>query len=788
MKTLSLILTIILFAFTLQSFAGEETAGKLTGKVIDKQSKQPISYATISIVNVLDSSVVTGVISNENGGFQIDDLPMGEYKVSVSFIGYKASSKKVSLNLRNRNVDIGELQLEETTTLIDDVVVEAERLKGEEKVDRTVYNLNDDVRKSSSDGIDVLKHIPAVQVDFQDNVSLEGQSNIQFYVNGILRNKDYVTQLDPSAIDRVEIISNPGAKYDADVSGVINILLKKEARYGVSGSVRADIPHPDKMLLNPSARLEYGNQKFRVYGSSRMHYERFNGFEELSTELRIDENTTQTYSRKGEGVNNWSHMYSNYGIDFFLSDKTSLNFFSENIRFWNRKLDFENQNSTFLNGNLTESYKNLTTNKSNGISNYYSLYLKHNFNDQGKELSAEVSYYDYAGEDKNKYEDIYADNTVVRDENISNNRNNAEFQIDYSTGNDKFKHDMGVRSTVEWVQNDFGVQGAENTSEYEYSEIREAAYYNVAGNIQKLNWQVGLRGEYSRISAGDELTNEYLVLLPSGSLQMNFEKSQNAKLSFRRKITRPNIGDLNPFETWTDSLHVWYGNPDLKPSLHNRVELSYGVNIKSSYISPKLYLDYTENQIQQYSFLNEDNIMEFRKDNIGKSYEYGLGLTVSAGITKWWRLNTELAAFNQTIFNEHSFNTDERQEQFSYRANGMNMFMLPKDFTLMAMFQYSAPTISYQRTFKRDFLFILGGSKNIGDSWQLEAFYVPFLDKFTYTQVLTESANISEDYKGQVDGKNIFAVTVKYNFNKGKQTKKINRSTEYSNDVQGGGM
>ncbi len=177
------------------------------------------------------------------------------------------------------------MKIQEDYKKLEEAVIVGQRLKGEEKIDRTVFTINDDVRKASTTALDALKHIPSVTVDFQNNVTLEGSSNIQFYVDGILRNKEYVAQIKPEQIDKVELITNPGVKYDADVSGVINILLKKEKRSGVSGSVKIPIPHPTKIVAEPSANIEYGNQKFRVYIGDQLHFERFHGKEIITTEV-----------------------------------------------------------------------------------------------------------------------------------------------------------------------------------------------------------------------------------------------------------------------------------------------------------------------------------------------------------------------------------------------------------------------------------------------------------------------------------------------------------------------
>ncbi|NJK84850.1 MAG: TonB-dependent receptor [Bacteroidales bacterium] len=187
--------------------------GTITGRIIDNTSSQPVSFASVVLVNLNDTAIVSGVITDDNGLFQIKDIPFGKYKLRVSFIGYKTEwVNDIEVSRAQKTVALNDMKISEDVTTLNEAVVVEERLKGEEKIDRTVFTLNDEIRKSSSSGLAVLKHIPSVSVDFQENVSLEGQSNIQFYVDGVLRNKEFIAQLDPNLIDKVELITNPGVK------------------------------------------------------------------------------------------------------------------------------------------------------------------------------------------------------------------------------------------------------------------------------------------------------------------------------------------------------------------------------------------------------------------------------------------------------------------------------------------------------------------------------------------------------------------------------------------------
>ncbi|NJO89018.1 MAG: TonB-dependent receptor [Chloroflexia bacterium] len=227
MKKLTTLLILFFLVSASQLFSQENLA--IAGKVLDDKNQQPVAYANVSLYSLSDSSLVKGAITNENGEFGINDLRPNDYYVKVSYIGYQNKVvDKVSLSKEKPNVSLGTIAMAPEDTELGEVTVKEDKLKGQEKVDRTVYNVTAKVQEVSTNGLDVLKHIPSVSVDFQENVTLAGRSDILFFVDDIQRDKDFVAQLDPSSIDRVEIMTNPSSKYDADISGIIHIYLKKK--------------------------------------------------------------------------------------------------------------------------------------------------------------------------------------------------------------------------------------------------------------------------------------------------------------------------------------------------------------------------------------------------------------------------------------------------------------------------------------------------------------------------------------------------------------------------------
>ena len=355
-----------------------------------------------------------------------------------------------------------------------------------------------------------------------------------------------------------------------------------------------------EIVAEPAANLRYGNQKFRFYIADQLHYERFNGSERITTFVDNGENPLK-FEKVGNGKNSWQNNYMNYGVDWFINDRTSLNFLGEWRNWKGVANNYQSESKSYAGDALTEYLKTRKNTLDKSDNYYFSLFYSRKFKTEGNEFKAEAYYNHQTGRAKNAYDEIYIEPedeisqlySLNRLDLTENLRRNGELKTDLTFMIKNIRNEVGVRTYKAWMDNDFTKQFSneginnEQLDKFSYQEARQTAYYNLSGKIKKFSWQAGLRGEYSWLDINSDATTNYTVLLPQVSLSQSLPKEQNLKFSYRKQIFRPSIGSLNPFDIWTDSLHLRRGNPDLDPSIENRFELTYSKNFKANYLSPQ---------------------------------------------------------------------------------------------------------------------------------------------------------------------------------------------------------
>jgi len=784
-KTNPFVVLTLVYLFLAISTLANKNPGIITGSIIQKENSKPVPYANVALLDNHTHQIVTGIISDANGQFTLENIAFNRYELQISFLGFEKKTINLQVNAQNNPLKIGRVILKRSAEQLDEVVVAEERLKGKQEVDRTIYTVNDKIQQTAKDGLDILKHIPGVSVDFQDNVTLEGTGNILYLVNDIPRDQQFVAQLNPGDFNKVEIITNPGVEYDADVDAVINIILKKRPKGG-RGGLTLTLADPHKIASNHRGNIEYGGEKFRVFASDRLNYQSYKAYSKQKTRITNNGDITD-FTQTGEGYASWLRNSTNYGIDFFINDKNTLNIYGDAYVYVRNQDEFNEQGTETINNELTRKFNLINDQKDIGRGLYNSLYYKHKFNDKGHQITSQFNYYNYkaSGNHQYDYRYTYLDSILPqpfelsRNEETENRRNMFEWRNDYSRNIGKFQLKGGYWTYYQWFDNTFN-SGASQEEQFQYNEFRQEAYASAASSLGKFQWSLGMRTAWSKSRIDKSATNTYLELLPQLSVMYPIKKGQSMRFTARRRIARPDMAQLNPFEMQTDSTTINTGNPDLKPEIINRAELQYSLNFRSNYIAPRLYLEYTTNSVQQSSYINPDGVSVLRPENVGKRYEYGLAITAAVNLTRWFRINAYASVYGTEVSDEKGYH----ETLWSSRLNGAAV-LTPwegKPYSFSAITQYIGPRLRYKAETTRDVMFLLQADAGITDNFKASVVFNPLSQNFKYEATERNDNNYYAYQEGRVDVSQLLMLTLSYNFSWGKTPKQLERSTEYESD------
>lgn len=765
----------------------------IIGKVCLEADRSPVPFATVGLMQLPDSSMLTGVITLTDGGYTLENVKPGSYFVRVSYVGYTTTGKSVVVQPGDTRVAVDTIFLAETTASIGEVMVIGERLKGKELVDRTTYAIPAVVSQTATNGYDLLKKIPQVNVDFQNNVTLNGSSNFIIQVDGRQRDKEYLARILPTDIETIEIITNPSGKYEGNIDGVISIILKKEARYGLNGNIGTNVKPFNKVTSQVTGSIDYSMGKITFYLTALNIYQALDISQSNESSFTAIDSTVSLY---GEGGIKVTMSTVNSGFDYYINDKNSL---SLNVSYKPINQDVDLPGETFLYkadaplGRMTsETFNGYTSGESSA-----SLFYKKTFKSPVQELTVENTYYNFRSVEDNSYDNTrypYNSGTVLdsysrREENL--NRRNY-----YST-KANYVHPLGMNAKLEsgyqfyyqQMSYDFTINNIEADNLFEYAELRNSLYAGITYNVKKVGLQGMVRLENSHIMADSVSEPDYTCILPSVNAQYKFSASHNLKFTYNRRINRPGIYDMNPYFRTDQFYNITQGNPDLRPDYRDRLQLTYTWNFGSNYFSPYIYNEYFSNRVgNEYKVTQspvDNSLITFTKPyNLLNGYELGGGINATL-----WYVN-----FNARVYNGHineytgpAFTIPGR-DYFAWSMTGAAYHSFGKDkkTTAFVFLNYDGVNVNARsRTYNHPFYGpgIQTQIKNhsLGVVWVL-----PLSTNVKLNRTETETPGyVSTNIIG-FDASNYFQFSYSYKFNKGRNVKKLDRKVEVESDSKGG--
>jgi hypothetical protein len=764
-------------------------AQNIRGKVCLEKDKSPAQFATVGLVQLPDSSMITGVITLTDGGYTFEKVKPGAYFIKVSYVGCKTNGKNVTLAEGSAEVTADTIFLAETTTSLNEVTVVGERLKGKEMVDRTVYAVPAAIAKSSNNGYDILRKIPQVNVDFQNNVTLNGSSNFIIQVDGRQRDREFLARLLPSDIESIEIISNPSGRYEGNIDGVINIILKKEARYGMNGNVSLSSKPFNKPTNAVTGSIDYALGKITFYATGVSFIQKLDITSRNKTRFATIDSTTNLMGNGGIKVTQTS---INSGFDYYLNDKNNLSF-NFNYKPIGQDVDFFSETVLYKKINPLNTVSSLSHNGTSSNENSVSLFYKKTFKKPIREFTAETNYYWFRSNVDNNFTNLRYPynsdlilNTFTRQEVDTDKRNYSSTRLNYvEPVGMNTKLEAGYQLYYQKIGYVFNINNQESPDLFKYEEFRNSVYSGITFNLKKIGAQAMLRIENSHIKADSITEPVYSCILPSINLQYKFSASKNLKFTYNRRINRPGIYDMNPYYKIGQTYNITQGNPDLKPDYRDRLQLTYTMNFGSNYFSPYIYQEYFSDKVGTEYTLTKSPITNSlttiaKPFNLISGYESGGGLTAML-----WYIN-----INARIFKGH-YNAYSGPsvfipavDYFSYSITSYAYYQPDKKKTITAFtfLSYNGVSMNAQsKTYSIPF-YGFGGQKQLKNHTFGVFWFLPMSTNVRLSRTETETTVFNSSNSIGFNASNFFQFSYSYKFNKGKNVKKLDRKVEVESD------
>ncbi|OMP30609.1 TonB-dependent receptor domain-containing protein [Mangrovimonas sp. DI 80] len=696
----------------------------VTGKVMDADVNLPLEYATVSFFNTKENKITTGGVTDTEGNFSIK-VPTGTYNISIEYISYK--KKTLENRTLDHNTNLGTINLSLDVESLNEVEVIAERTSVEIKLDKKIYNIGKDITTAGGTVSDALNNVPSVSVDTEGAISLRGNENVRILINGKpsamagFGDSNILSQLPAEAIERVEVITSPSARYDAEgTAGILNIILRQKETLGFNGSVNFNLGTPDNVGL--TANLNYRTEKFNLFSNIGWRYFDAPGyfFRDVNyfdkEEDGVIEEPEFRRIREKQEMERLNRNYNgNIGIEYFLTENSSLT--GSVFYRYGEDADLSTNNSQRYDNDGTEVEKTLRREKQTEDDNNYQFslnYINH-FNKEGHQITAD---FQYENDHENQYTFIKEDYVFTNEddpelivpEQIFSIEDKNEFliQTDYvlPLGKDG-RFEAGYRGNFNNAVTDYileqdndynGIYELNDTYSniFEYTQNVNAVYSQYGNKFGKFSFLFGLRLEQtqikgkidSRLSEEDLNTafgfpiqtnfkKDYLGLFPTVNVIYNLsgnssDSEENISFGYNRRINRPRSWFINPFPTRSSSANVFQGNPNLEPAFASAFDLGYLKRWDKLTFTASVYYQHETNSFQRVQEIaNQENnqsiqVIRTIPINLSTNTRTGGEFGILYNPKQWLRLNTS--------FNFFQFNTDGDFNGVDYSAKNNSWF------------------------------------------------------------------------------------------------------------------
>lgn len=702
---LLLVFSVLFSLFTGYSQNPEPRKIHLSGKIVDAETNDPLEYATIVLQNVQNPNDITGGITDANGQFNIE-ANAGIYNIKIEFISYKTHELKQQ-NL-TASKDLGTIKLALDVAQLDAVEVVSERTTVEVRLDKKIYNIGKDLTTSGASVSDALNNVPSVTVDVDGAISLRGNENVRILINGKpsamagFGSTDALRQLPADAIEKVEVITSPSARYDAEgTAGILNIVLKKDKTLGINGSANVTVGYPTNSQI--TTNLNYRTKKFNIFNTLGYSLKQSPGNGYFDNTYNSGDYNRITEDRDIDRDDKSFNL--NLGMEYYLTENSSVtgSYFT--------RLSDEQDITT----NITNRYKSAAidsetkrTEQENEDDTNYQLSLNYinKFNDEGHQLTADFQY-SYDNEDvitainENR---TFPSNSLIASEFIYSKEKQKDYliQADYVLPMGDAQFEAGYRGNFERQKTNYQLDTLDRSSNtyitdngisniFNYEENINAVYTQYGNKVGKFSFLLGLRLENTQligdvtsldgspvedipgIDVDANFDKNYLGLFPTVNLIYEIAENQNISLGYNRRINRPRGWYINPFPSRSSRTNVFQGNPDLDPAYANAFDIGYLKRWEKVTLTSSVYYQRETNafeRIQEETGITTSDGIKIVRSlpiNLATNQRYGLESSLMYNPSKKIRLNGS--------FNYFHFNSDGEYNGKNYGTNSSSWFV-----------------------------------------------------------------------------------------------------------------
>ncbi|MCB9365883.1 MAG: TonB-dependent receptor [Calditrichaeota bacterium] len=697
----------------------------LQGSVVDSISGSPLEYATFILHSANDSTVLTGCAASGDGSFKLDSLRPGRFFAKVSFLGYETKTvSEFTINRETPSRDIGKILLAPTALNADEVTVTGERMAVEYHVEKKVINVAKQQIAPNGTATDVLANSPGVSVDIEGNVKLRGSGNFTVMIDGrpsILDANDALQQVPAASIDRIEIITNPSARFSAEgTSGIINIIPLKRGAQQASGMInlRSSIDERrsgDITLVRPvgSTTLTLSGDLGIDHNPGESRSETRTTFQDVTSSLKTEGSSSRNRDRGGVraeldiplGTQNNLVLGGRVGSHVFGGTSNLVHVESDDL-------------------SATE-LRSFSQNESNRDFKYFSVFSgwKHRFPEEQHTLSADLSVSRRNGEEETHNESFAQDGMKTYGLRSSEDGpgGRAEFKVDYVRplpSEQKLESGLSIQTggfEDNYTQSEYDtlsdvyVRQQQFSNSSKFRRTLPAGYLMYSNEGAAFEYQLGLRGEYldrsiERVDIGTSFDITRFDLYPSLHTSYDFGSGKQALASYSRRVQHSRPWELEPFESWEDAYSVRSGNPDLKPEFTDSYEMGYQTSFLKQFVSVEGFYRVKHNNVERVQSVYAENVTLTRPENVGRQFSLGTELRTDLTLRKGWTATLSGSLFDQRVKGETATRSFDEHD-FTYEGKLSGIFALARFTKLQLDGQYRGPEVTSQGTTEADVMF-----------------------------------------------------------------------------------